>query len=980
MKNARGLSGSKSGSAEAETSVSALLSSFYDVGAASETNASQENTGETQNGQATWDDAILSGAIFGYEDFDVDSCLTTALKKYSMVELIALLRRLEREVRQFTAGKQILIYDNYECLFTALDTVHEINSDLTVVQKRLQTLKSSQIKASSIDISSRYGFREKLRGITELNRVLNIYQALACIATCLNRATQSSVMDTEERGHMIRMLELVAKVYVILNVIREQAGPKATKIKLLHTFNKSVKELVPSVAKGLCRLAKSEQLSHNVLVSVCCNLAMTHLTARQVWELYWLNKAHVLENRLNNLVAATNDPKVSLHHVSNDLIDFLLYLREAVHSDGYSKLARCIEESGCGRTDAGVAGADKPGVACLFCVGEDYEVVIVEGNGTESEGKPDVQDAVVYSHYWIAQVGDGPCNCVKDSLPQQLVLCYAQLAFAALQPRLVDRTKPLTCNELMYVLTSVVDKLKTVAKEEAIVKLLVDVSYRWILLTVLLYLQKQFYPVYDAMAGAILPAESKAGKEAYNGIYTAVERILKDEVTDILPFIDDLSGSMGLSLQPLFTSFLIFYIASLKSVYNVQFDTLVSVSEAKQGEEGYLGSVASLTTLRGSSGAARREMLGEHVKESRASARRVEADGCILGAAFDEGAVDAELLSIRLGLSLEHYLRWMLRRKAEELSPTCNTVRGTLTQMVASMVRFNAVFDRIKQLVAQRVGSAAAMLSTGDIEMTLPAVAELATAQVNTTVNRSTYISGLMDYAVGYNRLERLFGDHGVHLTAMTHAIYRFAKSQSTAGLFPLVEAAGDATGKAARPSLSDNAMPLDVPQVTIRVLSYVMVGCIRNASTLMRYAMEGLEHGARTADDAIKDFTGVVYDLVEFLNATADPALSGETTYIQVAELNRKLKYMTAKADTDAFAVIQDLSFVPAKDLCLKLFTIQVAQSIARAARQHVVRADDLAGLVSRIEKQLVLAFKKSADAEQMKRVFAQLATSDAA
>ncbi|GBE62434.1 Vacuolar sorting-associated, putative [Babesia ovata] len=986
MKQSAGSSASDCSREGAEASVSSLLSSFYDVGQQNDATDGSKAYSASDQSQDSWDEALLSGAIFGNEDFDVDQCLTTALKKYSMVELIALLRRLEREVRQFTAGKQILIYDNYECLFSSLDTVHEINADLTVLQKQLYTLKSSQIKASSVDISSRYGFREKLRGITELNRVLNIFQALACIATCLHNATKEPTTGDESKEHFFKLLELLGRVYVILNMVRERSGPKTANIKLFQTFNQKIRILIPNVVSGIVRHVKNEFMSQNVLVDICCNLAVTHITATQLWEIYWVNKSLGFKSRLHDLIDVAGDSSVTLHSLSNHVINFLMYVLEAVYSDGYFKLARFIESNTDGVPEEDGENPRKRDMACIFCCADDCDIVFeyhgdgTNGNVEEGHIGDKTGETPVYRHYWLANKSSKPCVCIKENIAEQFVVCYVQLAFATLQPRLMDRSKHITWNEIIFVLTCILDKVKSIPKGEVMAKLLADISFGWILLTVLLYLQKQFYPVYDAVASAILSAsESRKDDNPFEDVYAKVERTLKD-VADVMRFVDDLGDAMHLSLRPLFTSFLAFYIGSLKSVFNAQFKVLVHASDASQEDDYSLGSLAWLLSLRGSKELNRQELMGERIKESRANYRHAEANKSILGNAFDDDSVESELLVLRLGLSVEHYLEWKMRKDAKELPPSGNNMTAALTHLVTLMVPFNLIFNRINTLAGQHCSGVSSMLTSGALEMLLPSVPISPMNVFDTEINTCAYLSGLMDYAIGQNCLEGLLRDHHIHLTAILHAAYRFAKEHSTWGLVPIIKAVPCDVKRSGRYSLMEGCALFDMHHITLRVLSHVMIGCMRRANTLIRYAMESLEYGDVTAEDAVKDLTGVLYDAIEFLNATADPTLSGEITYIQVAELNRKLKYMSSKSDVDAYNVIRELSFVPSKDMCLKLFTIHVAQSIARNSRLHVITKETLRGLTSRIEKQLVMAFKKSSDAEQMKRVFTQLANTDTA
>ncbi|CDR98083.1 hypothetical protein, conserved [Babesia bigemina] len=987
MKQSAGSAAFDGSRERAEASVSSLLSSFYDVDQQDEATDGSKAFSPNDQSQDSWDEALMSGAIFGNEDFDVDQCLTTALKKYSMVELIALLRRLEREVRQFTAGKQILIYDNYECLFSSLDTVHEINADLTVLQKQLYTLKSSQIKASSVDISSRYGFREKLRGITELNRVLNIFQALACIATCLHNATKEPTTGDESKEHFFKLLELLGRVYVILNVVRERSGPKTANIKLFQTFNQKIRILIPNVVTGIVRHVKSEFMSQNVLVDICCNLAVTRITAKQLWEIYWVNKSLGLKSRLQELTNEVSDSSVTLHSLSNHVINFLMYVLEAVYSDGYFKLARFIESNADGMPDGDEAIAKERDMACIFCCEDDCDIIFeYHGNGAdgsveEEHAGNNTAETPVYKYYWLANHRPKQCVCIKENIVEQFVVCYVQLAFATLQPRLMDRSKHVTWNEIIFVLTCILDKIKSVPKGETMAKLLADISFGWILLTVLLYLQKQFYPVYDAVASAIVSAsEGRNDDSPFEDVYIKVERILKDDVADVMRFVDDLGDAMHLSLRPLFTSFLAFYIGSLKSVFNAQFNVLVHASEARQEDEYSLGSLAWLLSLRGNKESNRRELMGERIKESRANYRHAEANKSILGIAFDEESVESELLLLRLGLSVEHYLEWKMRMHAKDLPPVGNNMRATLTHLVALMAPFNGVFNRIKTLTGQHCSGASSMLTSGALEMMLPNVPISPVNVFDKEINTCTYLTGLMDFAIGQNYLEGLLRNHHIHLTAMVHAAHRFAKEHSTFGLVPIIKVASCDVKRSNRYALMEGSVLLDMHHITLRVLSHVMITCMRRANTLIRHAMESLEYGDVAAESAVRDLTGVLYDVIEFLNATADPTLSGEITYIQVAELNRKLKYMSSKSDVDAYNVIQELSFVPSKDMCLKLFTIHVAQSIARNSRLHVISKETLRGLTSRIEKQLVMAFKKSSDAEQMKRVFTQLASTDTA
>ncbi|GFE55450.1 vacuolar sorting-associated protein, putative [Babesia ovis] len=968
---------------ENETSVSALLSSFYDVDAPKETNSGNSQSDSNNESQASSDDGILSGAIFGDADFDVDRCLTTALKKYSMVELIGLLRRLEREVRQFTAGKQILIYDNYECLFTALDTVHEINSDLAVVQKRLQALKSSQIKASTVDVSSRYGFREKLRGITELNRVIGIFQALSCVVACLNEATQSPPADMDQKGHLLTSVGLLAKVYVILEAVQKRSGPKAINLKLLHNIGKTTRQLVTSVVKDIYVLVKSESLTHNLLVLICCHLAMARMNAIQLWDLYWLNKSLCIRQRIKHLYDKVKDRNVDLQGLSNELVQCLDYIVEAVNSDGYSKLAQSIQTYCHEPENDADCSMNIRNVSCLFCCTEGCDVTIVEEDHLRGcleyeRSAEKIAANYVYSHFFASTSDDSHCKCVKDDMPRQFAVLYTQLAFAVFKSRIIDQAKRVSSNELIYVLTCLLDRLNNMTTDSEIIKLVKDISFGWMLLIVLLYMQKLFYPIYEALATVIQQnTETAVETDIYSGIYGMVERVMKDDVADLFRFVEELGTAMQTPLRPLFTSFLSYYVLSLKAVFSVRFRVLLAFTGLNDVAKGCLGSVVPLVALRSNTEASIQKQTMELIDESKEGYRRIKSKRSIFGPDLDEDTMDSDLLSIITGISVEHFMERMIRKKVAKVTPTINTVRSLLTHMVTLLIPFMGVFDRIINLVDSQLGAVASiMIKTGELTMTLPQNT-ISSREYHSVINGNLCPPNLLDDYVEGNFMESLLRHWGIHLTGMTYAVYCLGQTNVTHILFPVIMRDKSEIPGIKTFSHKNDVFCFDTPQVILQMLSHVMICSIRSANMLIRFAAENMEDLNNASDDLINDFVGLLYELIEFLNATADPTISGETTYTQMAEMNRKLKNIVSKGDIGVLHILSELTFVPSKDLCLKLFTIHVAQCIAQVAKLHVVKRDVLSLFVTRVQKQIIMAFKKSSDAKQMKSLFEQLVNS---
>ncbi|KAK1936511.1 hypothetical protein X943_003954 [Babesia divergens] len=961
--------------ADAERSVADLLSAFHDA----DDDENGTSTGKTNTSNCgtphSEEDAILTGAIFTQEDFDLDSCLNTALTKYSMVDLIALLRRLEREVRQFTAGKQLLIYDNYECLFTALDTVHEINGELTVIQKHLQALKTSQIKASSIDISSRYGIREKLLKISEINRVLNIFQALTSIATCLSDAKQKAAKTDMDKRCVTHLLETIAKVHVILNVVSERAEPKANKIKLFHTFNKYIKEIIPDIIKGMNRLFKNERLSHDELVNICSNLAKSHMTDKQVWGYYWLNKSLLLRHRLERIVKDVKSSTVTLYALSNSITDFLLSVVEAVHSDGYLNLTKCVEAS----SKQGCRDINMDEAACIFCCDSINGVAFTDSENNKNAGTREDPTgdtaSPTYSHYWVQAPPGHKCTCITDEMAQQFASCYVQLAFAALQHRIMNRAKTITTNELIFVLTGILDKLKNIRKEDLIVRYIMDIACRGMLSIVLLHLQNLFYPIYEAGADVILLFSENSN--IFKGVADMVDHLLKDEVIDLLNFVDDLGTAMQLSLRSILSSFVMLYIAYLKHIFNLLFKWLVTAYDSKHEKNDYLASVSSLLALRGSSGSTRQRLMAEHLEVTKERNRKALNDAIASTSGVNWELMGSELERMKTALSVDHFVECMLREKVDKWSSTESVMRSTLAHIIESIYRFNRIFDDITKETAEKLGRPSTLVTGTDLKVMIPPSTNLPT-QTCVPIARSIYLADIIKYEPTGCYIDGLFGDQLVHPFHMIYAIHKFDKEGSLTGLIPLIktpEGDDDKGGEAKRKS---GLVEVNSLQLAQNIISYVMCGYVTTANAIIRCAMENVESGESMADLSIKDFTGMMYDMIEFLNATADAALGDEPTQAKITEMHRKLNDIIGRHDIHGLNSIYEFQFIPSKEFCLKLFTIRIAQCISRAAKEHAMKVEHLTGIISRIEMQLLVAFRKSSDIDQMKRTFGQLAYPD--
>lgn len=977
------MSSSASVSSEAATegyvenrSVSDLLSSFYDVDNSKDDDSQEEECSSNSVAHYPGDDVALSGTIFGKEDFNVSECLNTVLKKYSMVDLIVLLRRLEREVRQFTAGKQLLIYDNYECLFTALDTVHEINDELIVVQKHLQALKASQIKASSIDISSRYGIREKLVKFSELNRLLNIFQVLASIANCLCVAREEASSKLESKAGVLELLRISAKVFVLLKTVQERCGPKVRNIQLFHTFNKYAMDLMSQIIKRLNKMLKSEYVSHNELISICCNLAKSRLVCKQVWEYYWVSKSFVLRQKLESILKLAKTSTTTLYVLSNDIVDFVLSVVEAVWSEGYSNLVKHTEANKCNEPpqyQQDVVNA----VPCMFCIGEDFELYyhadeIIQDCGTRVNEYE--TNYLTHSFCYVKLLSEYHCKCMRGHVGHQVASLYVQLAFASLQYRMMSTHNKSNTNEVVFLLTSMLDKFKAIRKDDSLVRYITNISSKWILLIILLYLQKLFYPIYNALSNSVLSPEQQ-GQNAFKALEIQVDAILKEDVTEMLTIVDDLSNVMHTSLRPLFSSYLMLYIINLKNIFRALYKGCIVSYESQNNVVDRLASLSLLTSLRGNSGTTRLRLINEHMQMKRSGAYTVLCENKPFVYA-DESNNDKHMApTVKAAISVDHYLEMLAKRKTNITPFTSTTLRHNLSRVILSMYDFDTVFERILKRAMEKVGRPSTVVTNVDIHMAPQAVNAVMPEHLKK--NLQAYLSTFVNDGHVQNYFEKMFNDDRIHLTAILSAVDQYDKG-TVSFTIPMEHLLTDKSENDV--NLLGNEEPVkQCPfDLTQSIISYVMNAYIAIANRIVRVTMEGIESEASNIDAAIKDFTGMMYEMIEFLDSFSDAAPVDEATKGRAVELNKKLSDIICFNDIRSLSCVYLFPFLPSKELCLKLFTIRIAQLIADASHQHVVNTEHLKGILARIEMQLLVAFRKSTDIDQMKRAFGKLAYSD--
>ncbi|EDO05775.1 Vps51/Vps67 family protein [Babesia bovis T2Bo] len=961
---------------ENETSVSALLSAYYDIGAPNEETATSSQNSANNAAKGIVEEDFLSDAAFGNADCNIDTCLNSALKKYSLNELNGLLRRLEREVRQYTAGKQILIYDNYECLFTALDTVHEINCDLNVVQKRLQALKSSQIKASTIDVSSKYGFRQKLRGITEINRILNIFKALSCIVTSLKHESQPP-LDKDIMQYLTVKTETIAKVYSILKAITSRVGSKISRLNLFNTIGKVNVRLIIQVVEETYKAVKRECFTNDSLLKICNNLATVGLNITQVWELYWSNKSFSTSKHITSLYSKAIDANASIHSLSSELEICLDHILEAVNSDGYHLLAKHKEDYDGVIANVDIATYQPPSITCLFCCDDGCDLTIVgdipmwtDSSTKDTEAHKSIGH--VDSNFYIKTTSEMDCSCQKGHISQQYVTIYVQLAFAAFKGRIIGKNAKLSCKEVVYLLNNALEMVKGIPQDNECLIRVKNISFGWILSIVLLYVQKSFHPMYDALASTLMyNAEKLKQKGAFSEIHCMVEDLLKDELTYLIRFVDDLENVMQTELKPFFMSHVAYCILCLKKVFSIGANVLISLYEEHNDCDGCMDSILQMLALRSHTEFSRDNFINNHNPKSNRDVQTNENDAFNLVGGPDD---DADFDSIRKSISLEYYLMKVLKAKLANLLTRGNSLRNQLTLIVSIVLGFNTTFDRITTVVESRLGSSvSSVIKSGNVVSKVSLPSEFYFS-FKLEIEKSSYLGNLMDGFEETPYVDALLKEASVHLSAISHEIYKFNKLQTTKGLFPLIFKDGDALAKKCKLISTNTSVSFSTPQSVLRILVYVMKSCIKDANMLVSCAMDVLETRSSVDDGILNSFMGLLYELIEFLNVVADPALSTETSYSHVAEVNRKLKNIVVKNDIGVLCILNDLSFVPTKDICLKMFAIHIAQNISKVRKMHVLNTEIFKQFVSRIEKQLLMGFKNSGDAKQMRHAFDQI------
>ncbi|EKX72676.1 conserved hypothetical protein [Theileria equi strain WA] len=658
-----------------DKSVSDILSTYYSIN-------EKHDLGNGKSDTTVSNDIFANTEIdFSSSNFDVELHLDDILKVSGISDTLALLRKLEREIRQLTAGKQILIYDNYECLFSALDTLHFINTELSTVQRHLSNLRSSEIKAASKDITSRHGIRDKLIAMSHFSGIINIFSSLASInkffVTSLSQILGPGLEDGTHNPSPKEILSVCSKLYGIFCGIK---GEKCSEL-LITFYYDTLKRLVSINTRKII-----EDINANYTISslceLCCIFDDLKLDKWQILHFYYKTLSSKIHRSVNNLNSRHEAGDIS----NNDLFSELYFILNDIYSAISSSDASGLEHR--------LKDCTKNGGLCLFCSSE-FDIKFLESENDS-----------IYSYYFLES--NTNCECLTDGIKVQFILYHPQKVFFLLLPLILGNSL-LNTDDIISGLTFLIEKIGHVETKNEIASLYVDVCHKWILFASFLYLQKLFFTLYSGIIDKIFEFITVPSTKYIDTlVHEDLQKLLVEDISHLFEFVKDLQLSLGIHIVTEFYSFLVVYILNIKKIFTIFLEELLSVKP----EEKHTHSLTSLLTMR------------EYAADCKPSFIREICFG--QKSNNMEDSLDSQLY-------IDHYIRKEIAEKVEAIA---DGRKALLIRLILCIGSIEKLFEGIPNLLRAHFPGAIHTYNT--LELTLECKMDISTSE--TIINYKRFV------------------------------------------------------------------------------------------------------------------------------------------------------------------------------------------------------------------------------------------------
>ncbi|KAK2196142.1 hypothetical protein BdWA1_002742 [Babesia duncani] len=503
--------------------------------------------------------------IFDQEDLDVESHLQSILKWASISDICSLQRRLEREIRQLTAEKQILVYDNYGCLFSALDTVHAINEELPTIEKHLLSLKSTQSRATSMDLSSCSVIREGFCLLENFNRITDIFKSLSLVTEWILQKDMVDVNDDRDaddisnsinESNVLSELSILSKIYSIVEAIESECTNIHAK-NISQLFASSLNRIVPRLLKNILDFLIEHGCNAEDLNAVAEHIRILNLN--HVIFIYKI-ASKIADNKLDRLMEIAKDSNVSFGDVCIHTHEVIVL----VHGLAFNILSQNNNE------------LDTPETFCN-CLFENYTLEI------------NVDPGRLYSRIFptnATKFCNGICNTNLNY--SDFFYCYCQMSFVAILNRITDETNPVSISNFVAGLTGILvqDNLSN------------HIIHHWLVMLGCCKIQQDFKMCYKTLLEAILKLIIvDFNSKLLLDFQSCMHKVIRETIVPMVVFFKDLEHFVEDDIMSIVASFLIWCMSGIDLLFFKIYESMERRAALSEEPVDYLESCNSLVVL-----------------------------------------------------------------------------------------------------------------------------------------------------------------------------------------------------------------------------------------------------------------------------------------------------------------------------------------------------------------------------------------------
>ncbi|XP_955194.1 uncharacterized protein TA04890 [Theileria annulata] len=900
-----------------DKSVSELLSSYYDILEDLPESSPLEGTKSVHKLKRSV--SILNKEFLSHS-FDVDYHLDQILRNNSISDTIGLLRKLEREIRQLTAGKQLLIYDNYECLFSALDTVHDINNELDQVENNLKILNTSQVKAASKDITSRYGIRDSFLNISQLSKAGNVFMFLSNLCNTLvsfNTSKGLFYSSSEETSNFVKystkdVLYFCSTVYQVFKQFDQNYN------FLFSSYYPILTNLISRNVSLL--LGNQEPLYSDALVDTCKFLQKLSFNPIQLSEFYFLKMSSYLESKIRNLFINYGNSDLSYSSLCKEVYDSLFLVYDSVSNENFKALFNSLDLTG-----------ERENM-CFYCF-DNFEVKYEY----DSQSK-------LFSSFILSS---NSCSCCSDDLLVQFLMHYTHSSFFPLTYSITSYKFNLKTRDVVSGLTVLFERLTQLKIEDKYQVLFLEQCTTWLMVVTVLYVQYLFFKLYESVISKLVSFLNGSYNSDFNYVVSTFEKLV-EELRELAHFVKDLGIFLRNKFEQVFNSLIVVYHCGIKYICELVFDNLVNLKF--KPEEDNLYSTSNLIIRSSDKTNLTRDYLNE-------SGQNLDLN---LENNYQFSVIEFMDRNIKL-----HFKNFKFDPKNKLY----------MKNLLLFLLKFEELFQSLLTVLERNFNESYRMYTTESLVLSINPNSEFNHFKCKF---REHFIKNSNN--IFFNTIfDDLFIDEHLPILNVLLLSHKYANENKV--FFPLKNYTNESSDEqesksnTSNPKLDDfskshfERFNISITEMTNNVISHIMFDYIYQALKILRFVLDNLLLGNDVIDESIKDFTILLSEVLQDVNLLTI-SRTPETANLN-KDLDKVINTFLNNSDFSILSSVYKFKFNASRDMCLKLFTLHIVQALFEYKSEYLIDKEILTKFYEDLKRQILIIFKKNLDLFIMQSVW---------